>query len=476
MTFPSAYVALVVAVGLGGCASYDTLHCSADRDCTGVYAGSRCNALGICVVDQDGGVNNPDGGDGGSGGCALSSECPLTAPICGVDNLCHPCSSNNGDNECTMRGGVPPHCQLTGALTGQCTGCRIGQGDCSTPTAPVCGVDNVCRGCTSHDECTSLVCNTDGSCADMAAVTYVDNHCLGTTHDGGFATPYCEITDAIAANKHLIRVAGNSVTYKAISVSTGSTTTIVGPPNTATPRAIINGAAGPTPAVTLSVNGATTLVLDGIEITDSTFIINGIFCSSSSAPASLTIRRSYLHDLGLLAVSGTNCAVTIDRSKIARNSGGGINLTGGSFSFTNSFFVANGPSGAAITLGTGTTEISPGASFVHNTVADNLRPSGFTGGVVCATAYVLNGSILSNNTNANAVGCTVAADSFSTMTLTDVVYEIPNVAPFDYRLKAANLANQACCVDKITPALLPIDYFGTGRPQGTASDRGAHEQ
>jgi|GEM_PF-2939976 len=481
-----AVLGLACLVSLASCLSFDTVRCNVDNDCG--YNGARCLDH-VCVVDGDAGVQLDAGSDAGSG-CATSADCTdMTKPICGAGMTCRACDitaatsgvGTVGDGECASKGGqVAPHCQATGPLVGQCTGCRLGMNDCAVDQ-PVCGMDNVCRGCTSHDECPqSLVCNDDGKCADKTTVAYVDKGCSSSAvHDGGKATPYCEIADALVAARPLIHVAGNALAYNSITLPTVGTTRLVA--SQTSPKAIISSGVMSNPVVNITLAGAGNpdITIDGFEITGTASMVNGISCLSATTNVKLTVKRSYIHDVSGVGVSTSKCDVTLDRNKVVHNGTGGITLDNGKFLITNNFFVANATGGPAVNLGT-LTEAVPGHSFVHNTVADNARlGGGVPGGVVCPVgmAYTLVASLLTNNTNSNSVNCTVAASSFVSTNGSDVVYADPAPAPaYDYSLKTGNAANELCCVDKVAKVdSLAVDYFGAARPKGMSSDIGAHE-
>jgi hypothetical protein len=470
----SIFAIAVVGIGLASCwEPNENIYCDGKQwfcnDPAYPYCnGNRCEAA-------PGDMNVVDAGVDAAPTCTMSSMCAETAPIC-ENNTCRPCAGPSDDAECLLRSSTTPVC-----VAGACVRCRD-NAHCSG-TTPVCGTDHTCRPCTSHGDCTSLVCNADGSCADAATVAYVDNKngsCTGT-HTGTQSDAYCQIQDAINAPspKPTIRVLGSTMAYARIEITSG-TFTIIGPGQKGVaPSAKISAVTNPP----VTISGATaTLTLDGFEITGGSAGIDGISCSHTTGTGpSLTVRRSFIHDMaGGAGINGSRCRLTVERSQIGPgNTGGGLSLTNTQYSIFNSFIIGNASTGSpAITFGGGSTELSGGFGFSHNTVANNTRITGVAG-IACNAGMPteIKNSIVVSNTPTNTGGSDGCTMTNSVTSMTPDFVDSITPTTFDFHLAGRTANNTACCIDKITSTSVTADYDGRARPQpaGGMSDIGAHE-
>lgn len=469
---------IVALVLLGGCTTHSAVPCKSDGDCT------RFSALcvsGYCAqVDMSvrpGDMTKLDG----PATCSDASVCGVGKPICGADQMCHPCVAGD-DAKCLSRSPTTPKCD-TGL--GECVGCKV-NGDCSQATAPICESDGSCRACRTDGECMSNICNLDGSCADPNDVVYVDNlngTCTGS-HNGASNDPYCDIQTAITnlGIKKYIRVAGSSSSYPHVSITSGSFT-LVGPSSGT--RATVTGDASNLPGI--GVTGMTTNVtLDGLEVTLGFAGQAGIACSSVAIGPTLTLRRMYVHGVPGAGLTADHCIVKLDRDQIGPlNAGGGIQLSSSQYSITNSFIVGNNLANSpGVSFGSSCTPVGDGFQF--NTVAGNaITPSG-AGGITCsASGTVISNSIVWGNSktggtqlSGNCMVDHVDLDDTTTPGGTgnvDLPPDFVNAGSNDYHLKSQSAANSACCVDKTTSATVLHDFDGTSRPLGARWDIGAHE-
>ena len=131
------------------------------------------------------------------------------------DNFCESANPNNNCSEidaaidspmaCTTSAECTPQvCDLTGSMT--CVQCTPGEDAACTGTTPAC-VSNTCQACTSHAQCDSAVCLSDGSCATENEVAYVSPN--GTDNATCTqATPCTKVTKALATNRKLVKFTG----------------------------------------------------------------------------------------------------------------------------------------------------------------------------------------------------------------------------------------------------------------------------
>src|SRR5262249_24031216 len=139
--------------------------------------------------------------------------------------------------------------------------------------------------------------------------------------------PYCDVNTAIATNKAYVKVQGSTTSYPQSSATgTGTVSVmIVGPGKAATPTALFKPASAAAVSIS-STGGSATIVLDGLElIGESAPARAGVFCSAGVAPATITVRDSYIHASGGLGIDASGgCALTVQRSRISANASGGV--------------------------------------------------------------------------------------------------------------------------------------------------------
>jgi hypothetical protein len=397
-----------------------------------------------------------------SSACHGPSDCPAGKPICDGNGTCRACQGTSDDAPCAQRSTATPRCL---ASTGMCSACSspgLQTSDCGNAT-PICDSDGNCRACLGHDECTSRVCNLDGTCAPSSTVAYANNGdgtCIGT-HAGTLADPACDIAAALSVQP-LVRVFGSSAAYARLTLSSG-TLRIVGPGIVSSPTAMLSGDLS-NPAI--AIGGATTSVtLDGIEVSGGGTGQDGIFCSQASLGPSLTMLRSWVHGVGGAGIDATKCTVSLDRDAIGPgNTGGGIVLTGARYSIINTFIDVNGVNAPGVSFNTGAA--ATGFGFMHNTIVKNAG-----GGIMCGATTSIVSSIVWGNTGMDTSGsCTL-------MSSTSLAPDFVNAAgpSYDFHLAGRTVANLSCCVDQIASSPVDHDYDGRPRPQNIKWDIGAHE-
>jgi hypothetical protein len=229
--------------------------------------------------------------------------------------------------------------------------------DCgATPKMPICD-NGTCRACRAHSDCGSGVCLTDGSCAAMIDVAYVNNTngagvtCSDLAHLSTPMNPYCEINRAVLlSGKPYIKVAGSANLYAPVAImplAPDTRITLVGPGDTASVLAEIQGPNDT--ALKLQTDGTNKLriTVDGFVIRGATGANgNGVSCTGSSGKSGdtqLSITRSIIRGNDQIGFVATNCDVTIDRVTVGpSNLKGGVSLASTDFSVFNTLIIKNG--------------------------------------------------------------------------------------------------------------------------------------
>ena len=155
------------------------------------------------------------------------------------------------------------------------------------------------------------------------------------------------------------------------------------------------------PGVILKVDGTSTVEIVDLAIADG---LGGTGIGISLPPgnmASLTLLRSTVSNNAGGGLSASGGTLTVTQSTISGNTAGGVSISGSQFDLTNNFIVSNG--GGASTLGG--VEIDRIAMagthrFEFNTVTANLGPGTINTGVTCGSVLVpvvLTNNIVYNN-------------------------------------------------------------------------------
>lgn len=445
--------------------SHDCVPCTAVEDSNGACA-AKDSTRPLCV-------------DGACvAGCETSAGCPEEEPICDDSSHCVTCTAGaEGDADCAARDSDYGYC----ADDGSCVGC-LSDDHCAGQT-PVCdATSHSCRACASHAECESDICNPDGGCAETGAVIYVD-HDLGSdsVSCGTEASPCHSIAGAqgglskVDGTHPYLHVAAG-VYNESIAVDTGQTVILVGPGVTVSPQGSSNE-----PALLVG-NGARVTVREA-SLTNATggADADGVQCSGSSSTVVLDrVVVSGNQDKG---VQVTGCGVTITRSRIASNGGGGISITDADFALADNFIVNNGDVSASIfggvSIGNG---VGFDQRFDFNTVARNqARGDATSSGVTCntGTAMIASNSIVYDgfgDAPAISGGCGWVYSDVTGITegtngnlAKDPVFVDPDTGNF-------HLGDGSPCRDKADPASeVTVDYDGQVRPENGRADIGADE-
>jgi hypothetical protein len=250
---------------------------------------------------------------------------------------------------------------------------------------------------------------------------------------------------------------------------------------------IYSGAVALTHSVQIVGNGATlqagpsgaavTVINDIIaELSDLT--ITGATGAGGIACTAGTLRAHHLkvhgNDVGITS----GCALTLDSSVITANRSGALAITAGSIDIRNNFIVGNGNPmlnrSANVIIAAGVT-----GAFSFNTVAYNDAKPNSTSGVLCSSAaLVVNGNLITNNTEKGAFGqpqVSGACDFTKSYTVAGGNNDVHwvDISALDFHLTA----DSTVALD--SPAIScdgEVDFDRDPRPQNGRCDFGADER
>jgi hypothetical protein len=328
---------------------------------------------------------------------------------------------------------------------------------------PHCAQNN-CVECTGPNDCPSAICLFGGTCQSPDDTSFVVETSTSTTGACTMADPCPTIEEALLIPKPNIKLTGNFVDAKKITLARD--VNIFADPATQT-------------TFTLSANGDVFTVMPGFVVNISAI---EIICLGGAGvklpmPAALGLSQVKIHGCmtnGVLVMNGGS--VTISQSRIYGNTKSGVFLGGAvAFDITNSMITGNGASNldaaaGGVVLGT---DASVTNRFAFNTVADNKvkTMANEVGGIACPAAFAINNNLLANNLGGTVVmnasaGC-IAAGSRQASDDSDFV----NPAGNDYHLVAGSQA-----IDKLAAdPMITQDIDGEVRPKNTLADYGADE-
>ena len=415
--------------------------------------------------------------------CLSESECTTAeASACGSDGSCEACAT---DDDCD-HDDLPPVC-VTGEGCFECGDSNVESDDCSGAT-PVCdGTERSCRACAEHAECAAGLC-VDGACPPASDIVWVDGD-DSACDDGGTGTsavPFCEIQAGLDAGAEFVAVRDSTTNYAWFQWDTGERATIVGVGDrsdinirrTEAGEDTVRCVSGSTLSLRgLSVLGQQTAPTTGAGVfaSDCTLTLTDVSVSGNGqAGVSATGGTVTLTDVSVSGNGGVGIAasaaadVTIRRSTIQGNDGGGLGFTASTYDVENCLVVNNGRGTGVPAVGGVSIDGASTGSFTNNTVADNRGM--FVGGISCGSAAPLTNSLVTRNVlggggSSNVATCATDADSYTA--------DDASLGGADgYHLTASS----TCCLDMADDTEAPADDIdGDERPCGASADIGADE-
>jgi Right handed beta helix region len=280
---------------------------------------------------------------------------------------------------------------------GVCVECTADDEHNCTVDKPRCGADNRCRGCRANSECASDACLENGTCATATQVVYVAPNGASTGGCGQAAGQNeCSLAQAmteLSTQRPILRLAaGNYAVSGAdgLDFNTKSGTVI------ARDATITRGPTGPV----LTVRNGQSLKLVGGTLKGPS-MSDGIKCSQN---ARLQVHQATIEAMTESGIESDTCELTVSRSTIRNNDGGGINMTSSAkvATITNNFVYRNGK-GTMSPVGGMVLKVAAGSKIELNTVVDNQANTTSTsaGGIRCdhdGQAYDVPRNLIYRNT------------------------------------------------------------------------------
>jgi hypothetical protein len=387
---------------------------------------------------------------------------------------------NAGRPECNGVGvDVPEQCDIPCGgdtplcLDNMCVEC-LSPANCPMQDKPLCDLDtHACVGCTTHDDCASDACLPTGACAAQEDVAYVEAMATG---DCSKETPCGTLTEALALTTDVVKINANAMPVMEADTITLSNraVTILAEPGAKLASTTISQ------IFEVRDSGSNVGIYD-LEIVGA-LANDDAFTLTNGAPK-LRLERVTIRGVGGRAVDANAGEITIRRSILVSNIGGGIQLDA-LFDVTNTIIAHNGNTGGT-SAGVRLTP-APGSRFEFNTIADNLSLAGTVNGVNCLDAMDISNSIVTNDIfqlNGVSASCTFTFSLFdppgptgngnqnaAPMFMTRVATQFAD--PGFFRLTTASPAKDAANPGATETA--DIDSANS-RPNGAGRDIGADE-
>lgn len=351
-------------------------------------------------------TDGPGSGMGSGAACTIDQDCSGATPACDL----------------TMSGGTCVTCTTTNA-----TACTL--------DAPRCGADDKCGLCVDDGDCPDSVCLPTGACAAAVNVLHATADSIATTACGDVNTP-CSLAGALSqvtTDRSIVKL-DNSGTFMVTDPNLNVSVTIDA--HGATLMAMGNN------HPVLSVAGGRSLtILDGTITGAAGNNGDGIACSGTST---LNVYGAVISQNAESAIDTDKCTVTvldatiqnnsptatppdqainvsdgsitIARSHIINNRGGGLISTNAQFIIVDNVFIGNGDINTSPVGGISIPTSKAGSRLDFNSILGNKVQPGGTPGVNCFgdQAFVAQNNIIWKNATQTGTavqiggGCTYA--------------------------------------------------------------------
>lgn len=410
--------------------------------------------------------------------------CSAASPACPDGQFCNIEKDRCEQGACSEQDRVgcsdptATHCQQS-----HCLPCQSNS-DCERWTATygmgaakeICA-QGTCRPCVANAECSSSLCRTAdlalgsegngvGSCVASSALTYVSNATSPvacTKRNGSRESPFCEVSEALAAGRRVLLVLGSSKSYAPFDVSQGDVT-IVGPGRDLSPSAMLAG---------VHVVGGARVLLRDLWLTPASGLTAAQCEGTQLVLRRVTIQSADLNQRGQRGIDARGCGqLVLEESMVDGMNGAGVVVESGAYRLVNNVITRNG--NAVEPYGVSLGNLTSG-EFLLNTVVANGR------GVLCASQNPLTASVVSDNLGRldEQVQGSCKVSDVATRVYDLTAADKALVTPERLKLQRSFVLHQQCCIDRIDLGTLPLsvvrDYFGRSRPKGIAADIGFHE-
>jgi hypothetical protein len=394
------------------------------------------------------------------------------------------------DEQCTNS---TPVCDITRSM---CVPCMQGKvGACGGAT-PVCGVDEVCHPCAMDTDCASQTCLPDGSCASPLDVLYVS--------PTGSALATCMPDDHCSLARALALIDGTKSTIRLDPAQYDLPATLVLPNDLhLVGRGAILDRTALDFGTVLSIASGARVSLDYVTVTGGDGPSgNGIDCASAALTlrevaiqsnagsgiaavmCQLVVSHAQVLNNQGFGIAAAQSDVVVVRSLVAGNAFVGISLFAQpTYDVENNIIVKNGgPNGQGGVSINGVGGLGRRV-FAFNTVSQNSGPFGEVSGVRCDPSFGV-ALAMTSNVVVNNAGPAEVVGSACVWTHSDIFpFPVPGTgnltsdplfvdpAHNNFHLQLASPVRDAAD----PAATLAIDIDGDARPQGGGRDMGADE-
>ncbi len=343
----------------------------------------------------------------------------------------------------------------------------------------MCGADDTCRGCTSHDECASAVCLPDGRCGAEDEVAFVAGlPTPGSSSECTRQSPCDKVAKALLVTppRRYIKIMGTVV--EAVVIDSRDVVLL------GAPGAVIANSSNDT--TNLEVKGTSDVEVHTLQIGDGDGRTIGVELDTTGTGSLLLDRVRVVSNEngGIQALGGQ---LSVQRSVVADNVKGGIVVrsAAGRFDIRNNFIYANGS-------GTGTNASLFGGVLIEANVAGKLEFNTVAfnealgtqnrAGIACyGMTNSADGNLVYSNRDgvgapdtALQIGGDCQRGTSYALGSGDLGFRDPSLSTPDFHLTAGSPATVVDAGGMCQPQN-DVDIDGQTRPNGTACDVGADE-